>query len=156
MKFSDTTKKLIADLRLTALRYKNDHIHTTHFQLIYNRYRQVDDDFKVSISHKKTALAYVRYFCLSDGPTDGSIPLTVKLEQILKQSDLQREITGYTSIEPMHIYLAMLLHDPGNKPYYLDYLKKNNITLNFIQRLKLKWFFSSLEKNKSPNFSPQP
>lgn len=146
MNLSDTTKKLIADLRKTALRYKNDYIHTTHFLLIYNRYRQDDKDFRVPMSDQKAILSNIRGHYLLDGKTSGSIPLTKDFERILKRSDFQRQITKDKKVEPKHIFLGMVISDITNRQYYLAYLKENNIKPGFTQRIKIKMLFNPLAR----------
>ncbi len=143
--FSESTKKLITDCRLTAIRYNNDFISLTHFYLVYNRYRKNEYDLEVTISDKKALLKNIIGVNFS-GKVEGRIPITKDFERALKFSDFHRWIIDDTLIEPRNIYLAILADEIEYKQSYFEFLNRNNIKLYKLKNFIINTFFNNFIK----------
>jgi len=145
MKLSATSKKLIADCRLTAIRYKNDFISEAHFFLVYNRYRN-ENDLKVSIACQKASLKSILGINWGEVRSDGALPLTVHFDRVLKSSDFQRRIAGEKLVEPRHILLSVYMKNMACKQFYLDYLDRNKIKPGIIDMMLVRLNFNPLAR----------
>jgi ATP-dependent Clp protease ATP-binding subunit ClpA len=144
-KFSDRTKALVLDSRRTALKYGNDFISIEHIFLVYNRYRENEDDFEKPLAYLKSAITTVRAWKTDVQPSPhASLFITKQLEKAFIYCDFHRWIMREKKIEPRHIYLSIIAEEPKNKKAYLNFLQKNNVTLGKWRTLVLNVFFNPI------------
>ena len=143
LELSKDAQDFISNCRSVAERYKTDFIGTSHFCLVYNKYRSKSDE-KISISDLKSHISYLKISSSPNFDISKNIALTIKFENALKFANLLTWILDEECIDIYHLFSFLKTEDIKTAKKYILYVESKQIKMTPTQKFVVKMYFNPL------------